>query len=150
IALFYGLNAAALLWALHRMAACLEARWRDPLGPPSPDARRRWWALRVLPALICIVQIGLSLSRGQVTTVILLCVCMMGASLLERRNFGAGLWLAGAICLKVSPAYLLLEPLMRRDWRCLAGCGFGLLIGLVLVPAAALGPQRALAEYGAF
>jgi hypothetical protein len=46
------------------------------------------------------------------------------------------------MCLKIFPAYLLLVPLVRRDGRCLAGCAAGLVLGLGVVPVAALGPAR--------
>ena len=45
------------------------------------------------------------------------------------------------------PAFLLLYPLRRRDLRCLAGCAVGLVLGLVLIPAAVFGPARTLAYY---
>jgi hypothetical protein len=33
-------------------------------------------------------------------------------------------------------------PLWRRDWRGLAGCALGLALGLAVIPAAVLGPER--------
>ncbi|MBY0459267.1 MAG: glycosyltransferase 87 family protein, partial [Gemmataceae bacterium] len=59
-------------------------------------------------------------------------------------------WLAAATCLKVIPALLVLYPLMRRDGRMLAHFGLGLVSGLVLVPLAALGPERTLSTARAF
>jgi hypothetical protein len=74
-------------------------------------------------------------------------LCGFVAALLRGRRLTAGLCLAGAICLKIIPAFLLVLPLWRRDGRCLAGCAVGVLVGLVLVPVAALGPARAVACY---
>jgi hypothetical protein len=91
--------------------------------------------------------IGHTLMRGQVGLLLLLLLCGMARALVRRRPTQAGLWLAGAICLKVIPAFLLLYPLYRRDGRCLAGCALGLLLGLVVIPAAALGPARTWAYY---
>jgi hypothetical protein len=62
---------------------------------------------------------------------------------LKGQRLRAGLWLAGAICLKIFPAYLLVLPLWRRDDRCLAGCALGLVLGLVVLPVLYLGPELA-------
>src|SRR5262249_25346647 len=70
--------------------------------------------------------------------------------LVRGKRFQAGAWLAGAVCLKVFPAYLLLIPAVRRDGRCLFGFAVGMFVGLVVIPAAALGPrqaQRALEDF---
>jgi hypothetical protein len=64
---------------------------------------------------------------------------MTAACILDRKRTRAGLWLAGAICLKLVPAFLLLYPLWRRDARMIRGCLIGLLFGLVLIPWAAMG-----------
>jgi hypothetical protein len=71
----------------------------------------------------------------------------VAAALVRGRRGQAGLWLAGAICLKVIPVFLLLYPLSRRDVRCLAGCTAGLLLGLAVIPAVVFGPARALGYY---
>ena len=85
--------------------------------------------------------------RGQVSLLLLLLLCGALAALLRGRSWQAGLWLAGAICLKVIPAFLILYPLYRRDGRCLAGCAGGLVLGLAIIPAAVFGPARTLAYY---
>jgi hypothetical protein len=78
--------------------------------------------------------------RGQVNLLLLALFAGFLADLLRGRRGRAGLWLAGAICLKIIPAYLLLLPLWRRDGRCLAGCAAGLVIGLAIIPLMCLGP----------
>jgi hypothetical protein len=85
--------------------------------------------------------------RGQVNTLLLLCVCGLAAGLMTGRRVWAGVSLAGAICLKIFPAFLLLVPLWRRDGRCLLGCAAGLLVGLLLIPWAALGWERTSDAY---
>jgi hypothetical protein len=67
----------------------------------------------------------------------------MAAAILDGRGIAAGWWLAGAICIKVFPFYLLVYPLWRRDWRMLGACALGLALGLILLPAAYFGPVRA-------
>src|SRR5439155_631464 len=120
------------------VAAGLEAA----AGHTTAVGCRRWWWLRVIPVLVCIAPIGHTLMRGQTNLMLLLFVGGLVAALLRRQRCQAGLWLAAAICLKIFPAYLLLVPVLRRDGRCLAGCGLGLVIGLGLLPVAALGPAR--------
>jgi hypothetical protein len=71
----------------------------------------------------------------------------MAAAVIRGHRARAGGWLAGAICLKVIPAFLLLVPLWRRDGRCLLSVGLGLVLGLGLVPVAVFGPARTLAYY---
>jgi hypothetical protein len=112
-----------------------------------PRGCRRWWLLRVVPFLACIVPIGHTLMRGQVNLVLLALLSGMAAASIRGRPWRAGLWLAGAICLKVIPAFLLLFPLWRRDWKCLAGCGLGTVVGLGVVPAIVFGPSRAVVYY---
>jgi hypothetical protein len=149
IALWYALGAAALVWGVHRTASAIETS-PSVAALRAPPFSRPWWTLRVVPSAVCLIPIGDTLGRGQVGTIVLLCVAGMIQSLLTRRSGRAGLWLSGAICLKVFPAFLLLYPAWRRDWRCLAGCAVGLLIGLLVIPAAALGPGRLLATYDDF
>jgi hypothetical protein len=85
--------------------------------------------------------------RGQVNLLLLLLLSGMAAAALRRHSWRAGLWLAGAICLKIIPAYLLVYPLWRRDWRFVASTGLGLVVGLVIVPSLAFGPKQTLAYF---
>jgi hypothetical protein len=147
VALWYLLSALCLAVGVHLLASALEQTSPDPAVRSQPWGCRRWWALRILPILICLPPIGHTLMRGQVNLLLLLLLCGMAAALLRGQRARAGLWLAGAICLKVIPAYLLLVPLWRRDVRCLAGCALGLVLGLGVIPAVVFGPARALAYY---
>jgi hypothetical protein len=140
VALFYGMNLVCLALAAHLLAGALEAASRHEAVRNLSAGCRRWWLLRILPILICLPPLGHTLVRGQANVVLLLFVCGMVAALVRARSARAGLWLAGAVCLKLFPAYLLLVPLCRRDGRCLAGCALGLVVGLAVVPVAALGP----------
>ena len=149
VALWYALGALALVWAVHGMARAIEASSRFA-ALRRPAFSRPWWMLRLIPAAVSLVAIGHTLGRGQVETILLLCVTGMVGSFSARRSGRAGLWLAGAICLKVFPAYLLIYPAWRRDWRCLGACALGLLIGLAVIPAVVLGPGATIAAYDDF
>lgn len=135
VVLIYLLNLACLGWAVHLLAGTLEA------SRPLPHSWSLWWHLRLGPILVCLPPIGLTLARGQVQLLLLLLVAGFLTGMQRGRRLSAGLCLAGAICLKVFPVYLLLVPLLRRDGRCLLGCGLGVVVGLVLLPIAVLGPE---------
>jgi hypothetical protein len=142
VAVWYVINVACLALGVHWLARALEERAADPRVRWQPAGCRGWWALRVLPVLACLVPIGHTLMRGQTNLVVLLCLCGMTVALLRGRNGRAGWWLAWPICIKVYPAFLLLYPVVRREWRFLGGTAAGLLVGLVLIPVVALGPIR--------
>lgn len=147
VAICYILNLLCLFFAVHRLAGALERRSAGRFPLTWPSGSRGWWALRMVPILACVIPIGHTLMRGQVNLLLLALFAGFLADLLDGRRFRAGLWLAGAICVKIIPAYLLLLPLWRRDGRCLAGCAAGLIIGLALIPLLALGPTRTIGCY---
>ncbi|HZT81209.1 MAG TPA: glycosyltransferase family 87 protein, partial [Gemmataceae bacterium] len=94
------------------------------------------------PLVACLSPVLATLMRGQVNLMLLAVLCFAAAAELRGRPWRSGLWLAVAVCLKVIPAVLLIYPLWRRDYRCLGGCAAGLVVGLVLIPAAWFGPAR--------
>jgi hypothetical protein len=143
VAICYLLNLLCLFAAAHLLAGALEKLSSRPEVRAVTPSHRRWWLLRLAPVFMCLTPIGHTLMRGQMNLLLLLLVCGMLASLLKGQSLRAGLWLAGAICLKMFPAYLLVLPLWRRDLRCLAGCALGLVLGLVVIPVACLGPKLA-------
>jgi hypothetical protein len=136
VAVWYVLSVIFLAVGIHWLASALEER---AAKGPAPWDSRRWWALRLFPMLVCLPPIGHSLMRGQSNMLLLLLLCGVAAATLRGQRWRSGLCLAGAICLKVYPAFLVIYPLWRRDRRALAGCAVGLLIGLVLIPAAHFG-----------
>ncbi len=144
----YALNVFCLIVGVHWLASALESSaGRDP---KSLRWSRRWWLLRTTPIVVCLSTIGHTLNRGQTNIVLLMLVCGLIAGLMTGRRFRAGVCLAAAICIKVFPAFLLLVPLWRRDRRCLAGTAYGLLVGLLLIPAAVMGPHKTVTAYRDF
>jgi hypothetical protein len=146
-ALIYLLNIGCLLLAVHLLASALERNAADRAIRTQPRFCRRWWALRTGAMLVCLAPAGHSAMRGQVNLQILALLCGWFACQLAGRRFVGGCFLAVAICIKVIPLYLLSFPVWRRDGRTLAGCAAGLLLGLVAVPLAVLGPSRTISEY---
>lgn len=147
VAIWYACSLVCLAAGVHWLARALEETSPEVSVRNQRPGCRRWWALRVLPVVACLPQIAATLGRGQVNLLVLALLCGMAAAALRGRRGRAGLWLAGAVCLKVIPAYLVLYPLWRRDARWLAGCALGLAVGLGVIPAAVLGPGRAWACY---
>jgi hypothetical protein len=150
VAVWYALSLLCLAVAVHHLAGALEQTSPDPAVRLQPRGCRRWWALRIVPILACLVPVGHTLMRGQANLLVLALLCGCLAAVLRGRRFLGGLCLAGAVCLKVFPAFLILFPLWRRDGRCLAGCAAGLVLGLAVVPLAALGPVRTWECYEKF
>ena len=146
-ALWYVFNLVFLLVAVHRLASALEQTAADPAIRRQPAGCRRWWMLRLVPILTCLPPIAHTLMRGQLNMLLLLLFSSMLVALLRGRRLEGGLWLAGAICVKIIPAFLLLYPLWRRDGRMLAGCAVGLVIGLGVIPGLVFGPERTVGYY---
>jgi hypothetical protein len=142
---WYFISVMILVIAIHYLARALTDVLPGLVAKVGPAGSRWCWGLRVLPVLACLPAIGQGLGLGQVNVLWLALTCGMAVALLRGQSLRAGAWLAGAVCLKVLPIFLVLYPAWRRDLRCLAGLLLGLVMGLGVVPAAALGPARALA-----
>jgi hypothetical protein len=147
VAICYFLSLLCLAVSVHALASALEAHATHPAIREQPAGCRRWWLLRTLPVLICLPPIGHTLMRGQTNLLLLMCVCLGIAAALRGRRLWSGIWLAGAACLKIYPAYLFLFPLWRRDLRGLTGCALGLIVGLLVIPCLRLGPARTIELY---
>ncbi len=147
VAIWYAAGVIIFWWALHLLAGAIEAASiNTSLQKPVPF-ERRWWALRLTPALVCMAAIGYTLGRGQVNFLLLLSICGMCASMLRGRSFGAGAWLALGSCIKLYLAVLLLYPLLCRNRRLLFGFAAGMFAGLVLIPSITIGPERTALVY---
>ena len=147
VAVFYTFNILCLFMAVHILASALEQASPDPAVRARPLGCQRWLRLRLLPILACLPPIGHTLMRGQTNLILLLLLCCAMAALIRGRRWLGGAALAGMACLKIFPAYLVLYPLWRRDWRAAGGWALGLTAGLALVPALVLGPAQTVACY---
>jgi hypothetical protein len=132
-----------LFVSAHWLASALEEKSKNLSLRSQPRFCARWWALRVWPVLALIAPVSQTILRGQVNLLVLALLCAMMAAALRGQSWRAGIWLAGAICVKLIPAFLLLYPLRRRDWRWLGGCTVGLFVGLALIPSVVFGPRKA-------
>lgn len=145
VAIWYALSLAFLVLGVNWLAGAIEKT--SPGFQNQPRFCRRWWGLRVLPVLACLLPVGHTLMRGQVNLLLLALLCGMATATLQQRSRLAGWFLAGAICLKVIPAFLLLFPVWRRDGRCLASCALGLGILGGAIPMLVFGPARTVHYY---
>lgn len=150
LGLWYVLTLIMGFCGVHILAKALEDTSIDSSVRGQPAFCQRWWALRILSILILLPAIGRGQMRGQVDMLLVLLLCVTAASLLRNRRFRAGLWLSGAICIKMIPAFLLLLPTWRRDWRMLSGSVMGLVFGMIVIPIIAMGPDRVFAGYHDF
>jgi len=147
LAIWNAVGLLCLAAGVHVLARAIERESPDAAVRTRPPGCWQWWAVRVLPVVACLPAIGITLNRGQVNLLLAALLCAAAGAATGGRRFAAGLWLAGAVCLKIIPAYLLVYPLWTRDRRWLAGTALGLVAGLGAIPAAVFGPARAAEHY---
>ena len=147
VAIWYLISVLLFPLSAHLLACTLEKQsWLAP-PPDEKTKRRRWWAMRWLPLLVCAGSVGTELSRGQMD-VLMLAVIALGLYLAAQgRDLTAGLCIAFPATIKLFPPLLLLYPIWRRRWRMTAGMVTGLVVCLAILPAAMLGPKRTVELY---
>lgn len=128
--------AMALVWNVGKLAAvaamiCMAASVVTPGGMRLPD-----WL--VLIGILCAIQFySADIQHGN-TNVFVACSVIAHVWLFRTgRDVPAGLCLALAVCLKVTPLLFVLYWLTQRQWRLLAGVAIGL-IALLALPFAVL------------
>ena len=156
----------------------LAVALRPLLGLAVPDAAFVWYVVSVLAlafalrstarglggaagaratavgAVVCVLFVGQTLQRGQVTTILLAIQVGAFGLVVARRDLLAGVLLALGVALRLTPllpAGVLGVACLRRlaagegarAWRFPAGFVAGLVLWFVAVPALALGPARA-------
>jgi hypothetical protein len=143
VVIWYFFNLALMALAVHCLASAVA---ETAIETPVPWSRR-WWGLRILPVLVLLVPLGHSLMRGQSNMLVLVSLCASLAATIRGQRFRGGFWLAGAISVKIFPAFLGLYFLWRRDLRAIVGCAAGLFVTLVAVPLVVLEPAQTVACY---
>jgi alpha-1,2-mannosyltransferase len=137
VAIWYVFSAGCTLLAVHWLASAVF--------PSLRMGSRRWWYARTIPLCVCFGSIGMTLGRGQVGVLVAVLVAGMFAATVRGRRITAGVWLAGAIALKVIPGLLVFFPLVRRDRRAFVGVATGLVFFLLVIPATLWGVPGAIA-----
>ncbi len=139
VAVWYFLSVLFFFLSAHALACALEGTGLREPPPVGKAGRGRWWALRLLPLLVCAGSVGTELSRGQVD-VLMLVVIALGLYLAAAgREFKSGLCFSFPATIKLFPPLLLLYPVWRRRWRMTAGMVAGLAAALVILPAVGAG-----------
>lgn len=152
IMLWYLLGAACVVLSVQCMCRSLELSAANPRVRAITRADGGWWNLRFWPLLAVLPDVGSTLSKGQVNTIVL--ACITGGLLLmvragARQRWWAGALLALAACIKVFPGIFAFEVLARRDRRTIFGYGACALICMILLPLGVFGPSKAI-EYTEF
>ncbi|MFL5329545.1 MAG: glycosyltransferase family 87 protein [Gemmataceae bacterium] len=140
VVFWYLLGVTCVLVSLHCMSKTVGSQGLFREG------KYRFW-LNHVPLWVLLPTLGGSLGRGQINEWVLLLIVAMIASALIGQRFLAGVCLAGAACIKLIPIFLIVYPLWKRDSKWLAGTVTGLILGLMILPAAMIGPQRTFTAY---
>jgi hypothetical protein len=147
IAVWFTFSVVCLAFGIHWLASAIEPDLVKSLSQSFLGGCANWWALRIVPFLVCLPSIGRTLSRGQINLMVLMLFCAATALLTAKRRALAGICLGAAISIKLIPGFLLLYGIWRRDWRFLAGSLGGVLLCGIMVPMLAMGPGRTVDAY---
>jgi hypothetical protein len=128
-----------LLFALKMLLAALAVAFAlDAVAPRGPPLAAPWAIAAIAVSLRPILS---DLQHGNVNILILFTV-MAGLRALQReRDVSAGLWVALATALKITPGLLVVYFAWKRWWRACAAFGIGT-VALTLLPGFALGFER--------
>jgi hypothetical protein len=144
VAVWYLVNSACLLLALHVWANALE-RYR-PIELRAGYLQRPW-ALRLGPLVALLPFIGDGLARGQPAPVLLFLVVLFLALYVENRLAAASFAFSLAITVKLFPLVLAVIPFSRRDWKFMVWTAGWCFLLLLVLPAVCLGTTATFELY---
>jgi hypothetical protein len=133
VAVWYLINVACLLAALHLWALAVERA--------RPIAAKAF-ALVVGPLFSLLPFIGDGLARGQPAPVLLLLIVVFLSAYGEKRNATTSFALSLAFTIKIFPIVLAVIPLMRRDWTFMLWSAAWCVVLLLVLPAICSGLRR--------
>jgi alpha-1,2-mannosyltransferase len=125
-------NVVAFAASVSVLLLSAQHAWRAVTPRRRPSS---WLLLTLAAVLVWALPLRSNLLFGQVNPLVLVCLSLAVRAQLLGRSALAGIWLAPAIMIKLTPAVLLLFFLLRRDHRALLACT----AGLVVMAAASLG-----------
>jgi Glycosyltransferase family 87 len=138
VAVWYLINVACLLAALHLWALAVERA--------RPIAAKAF-ALVVGPLFSLLPFIGDGLARGQPAPVLLLLIVVFLSAYGEKRNATTSFALSLAFTIKIFPIVLAVIPLMRRDWTFMLWSAAWCVVLLLVLPAICVGPAQTFDLY---
>ena len=144
VAVWYLVNSACLLLALHVWANALE-RYR--LIEARAGYLQRPWALRLGPLIALLPFIGDGLARGQPAPVLLFLVVLFLALYVENRVAAASFAFSLAITVKLFPLVLAVIPFLRRDWKFMVWTAGWCFLLLLCLPVVCLGTAATFELY---
>jgi len=128
---FNVLKVAALIASL-LMAARLAGHGRRRI----PD-----WVLGLAMLWTALLIVG-DIQHGNTNSFVLFAIVLHLWLYRRGRDLGAGAALTVAICLKMTPALFVLYWLYQRNWKLLTGVVIATVLFAVVIPGAAVGPER--------
>lgn len=131
------LLSAALFLSVHHLACYLERHHFS-----EPCSTFTWWYHRLIPLLLCAGPISTSLLHFLGDAIVLFLLTGWLLAVAQRRSLVTGCWLAGAITVKLFPAFLLIVAVFRRDRLMTLATLAGLVLSLILLPSLFFGFQR--------
>ncbi len=147
ISIFYKVSLLSLFLGVFSLARAYEKQF--PLVFENFSVRK-WYYLRIFAIVVCLSPIAHTLMRGQVNLFLLMMICLAISFQISNRSFLSGVMIAGSICLKVFPVFLLIVPVWRKDYKQFAGCVVGLILGLVVIPVSVMGVEKTKTAYSDF
>ena len=137
------IGAMALTWNIAKLAALAATLLMAARLAGHGPQRIADWVLGLAVVWCGSLIIG-DILHGN-TNIFVLAAVVLHMWLFRRgRDVAAGGALALAICLKMTPAILVLYWLYQRNWKLLAGTLVGLTLLAVVLPAVAVGPAHSL------
>lgn len=146
VVLWYVLCVGCVGVSVHCVCKALEESSSDPAVRSITPRWGGWWNLRFWPLLAVLPDIGSSLSKGQVNTILLACLAGGMLMLVRGRKVAAGVLLALAACIKVFPGIFGFEVLARRDRKMILGYALCGAACMIVLPVVVFGPAKAM-EY---
>ena len=128
-----GYKAAMIVWPLLNLAALLASSWcclKCVLGRTG----RVPWQMLAVPMLLVVRPLDSNFGLGQVNVLILAFISIGLYLYCGKRDLLAGLMLAAATLIKLTPALLIVYFAWKREWRVVAGAALGLVILALVVP----------------
>ncbi|MFH1421952.1 MAG: glycosyltransferase family 87 protein [Planctomycetota bacterium] len=146
-----GVQAALLIWYIGSMTALLVSAYLSTLIVlgEKPDFRKAFF-IGAAAVVLTGRAFDSDFQNGQINTLILLLVVVALYCVIRNLDTPAGLIMALAVCIKMTPVIFLPYFLYKRMWKTSLWFVIGLIIFLVIIPSVLLGLSRNFSLLGEF